>query len=355
MADPKLVPGTLYINRDRDYLTGEWGPYVKIGIVRDEREANARVREHQTGNPREVVSIFEFKAPMVEALETQLHHRFAEHWTSGEWFHMDEELVNHTLVPEIRTLVAQQTMTVDSFEEKARLKNLQSNGIRREATAEEAKLFEELKVAEEVYARAKLEREIADLALRKLAGNSGGIEGVLTLLERRISASFDKKGFEKAHPELWSKYQRSTVTKPKGTLRFAARVSLAKLVPDKVALKKSLGAALPTLQSAQSAKPSLNRTTEMSVAHDAFVRTLGPLAREWAVDRLKAILAHRLGFAEAIEGVCTWKREVETKLDFDETRFRNECPDHYARFLKPATKGISVKINFHRPYDAQLS
>ena len=72
MADLKLVNGTLYINRDRDYRTGAWGPYVKIGIVRDEREAKVRAKEHQTGNPREVVATHQFRAPMVEALETQL-------------------------------------------------------------------------------------------------------------------------------------------------------------------------------------------------------------------------------------------------------------------------------------------
>ena len=70
---PKGPPGQLYINRDRDYFSGELGDYVKIGIVKEHetRGSEERRGEHQTGNPREVVIIREFKSRMVEHLETQ--------------------------------------------------------------------------------------------------------------------------------------------------------------------------------------------------------------------------------------------------------------------------------------------
>ena len=58
MAEPTLTPGTLYIDRDRDVLTGEWGRYIKIGIVRNEREASRRSKEHQTGNPRRIHVVY---------------------------------------------------------------------------------------------------------------------------------------------------------------------------------------------------------------------------------------------------------------------------------------------------------
>jgi hypothetical protein len=40
MAEPKLVRGTLYIDRDQDLRTGEWSPYIKVGIVRNDKEAS---------------------------------------------------------------------------------------------------------------------------------------------------------------------------------------------------------------------------------------------------------------------------------------------------------------------------
>ena len=85
--------------------------------------------------------------------------------------------------------------------------------------------------------------------------------------------------------------------------------------------------------------------------HHHFVRALGPLARaEWLVERSKAAFASRLGSDEAIEGICSWKRAPVTKTDFDEKTFKKDHPDHYERFLRPASSAVSVKINFHRPY-----
>ena len=104
MAVPTLTAGTLYIDRDRDVRTGEWGPYVKIGIVRDGKTPEQRVKELQT-NPRRVHTIKTYSSPMVESLETRLHHNFATMWVRGEWFEMDENFVNNELDQHIRTYI----------------------------------------------------------------------------------------------------------------------------------------------------------------------------------------------------------------------------------------------------------
>ena len=43
MTLPIFTEGTLYIDRDRDVRTGEWGPYVKIGIVREGKTTAEKV------------------------------------------------------------------------------------------------------------------------------------------------------------------------------------------------------------------------------------------------------------------------------------------------------------------------
>ena len=50
MAVPTLTAGTLYIDRDRDVRTGEWGPYVKIGIVRD-----GKTPDNESKNSKQVI------------------------------------------------------------------------------------------------------------------------------------------------------------------------------------------------------------------------------------------------------------------------------------------------------------
>ena len=72
MTLPKFTEGTLYIDRDRDVRTGEWGSYVKIGIVREGKTPEQRVRELQTGNPRRVHTIKTYLSPMVENLGDQI-------------------------------------------------------------------------------------------------------------------------------------------------------------------------------------------------------------------------------------------------------------------------------------------
>ena len=69
MAKINTTSGKLYILRERDYLTQELHPYVKIGIVRGEKETSIRIGEHQTGNPREIIEVQSLDAPLVEPLE----------------------------------------------------------------------------------------------------------------------------------------------------------------------------------------------------------------------------------------------------------------------------------------------
>ena len=121
---------------------GAWGPYVKLGIVRNERQAEERNSEHQTGNPRQVVTLHQFRAPMVENLETQLHHRFAPLCVSGEWFEMDDAFLAAEVLPLVDSIIQEQANAADYFEGKAQLKNVVSSGIIRPPTDEEKAVWQ---------------------------------------------------------------------------------------------------------------------------------------------------------------------------------------------------------------------
>ena len=91
MAALALKEGSLYFLRDKDYLNGEVGRYVKIGIVREDKSTEQRMQQHQTGNPRGMLNAATLKeVPFVEKLETRLHYRFNEKWITGEWFELSE-------------------------------------------------------------------------------------------------------------------------------------------------------------------------------------------------------------------------------------------------------------------------
>jgi hypothetical protein len=106
----KLTPGNLYFIRDIDYLTGDIGKYVKIGIVTNERTTEERIKNHQTGNPRGIYPVAEVTdVPFVERLETHLHYENNEQWITGEWFLMNDTEVK-SVVARAEYLKSQQLM-----------------------------------------------------------------------------------------------------------------------------------------------------------------------------------------------------------------------------------------------------
>ena len=97
MAKIKLTKGQLYFLREKDYLTGEISRYVKIGLVRNQKETEERISEHQTGNPREIYNYCSIESPFVEHLETLIHYRLAEKWIIGEWLDLNENEIEQAI------------------------------------------------------------------------------------------------------------------------------------------------------------------------------------------------------------------------------------------------------------------
>ena len=82
--------GFIYFMTERDFFGYPCGPYVKIGLVKgndDGRSSFERRKEHQTGNPREIIVEAEVKTKaQVSTLESLIHQNLAIHRHRGEWF-----------------------------------------------------------------------------------------------------------------------------------------------------------------------------------------------------------------------------------------------------------------------------
>ena len=103
-----MKEGWVYLLRERDFLTGTTDRYLKIGLT--ERDVEDRVKEHQTGNARQVISVYERHVPLMSAMETYLHHVFSTDRINGEWFDMDDDKVNNEVIPLIEALADQQVV-----------------------------------------------------------------------------------------------------------------------------------------------------------------------------------------------------------------------------------------------------
>ena len=87
--------GFIYFMTEKDLFGYACGPYVKIGLVKgndDGRSSFDRRKEHQTGNPREIVIEEEIKTKaQVSTLESLIHQRLAKYRIHGEWFNYSDE------------------------------------------------------------------------------------------------------------------------------------------------------------------------------------------------------------------------------------------------------------------------
>ncbi len=78
--------GHLYFLSEMDVLRNERTPYIKIGIVKNERTSKDRIFEHQTGNPRKIHLEKELETPFVSNIETIIHHLYNQKRVAMEWF-----------------------------------------------------------------------------------------------------------------------------------------------------------------------------------------------------------------------------------------------------------------------------
>lgn len=356
MAEPKLVRGTLYIDRDQDLRTGEWGPYIKIGIVRNDKEASARNKEHQTGNPRKIHILHELPAPMVENLETRLHHFFAQHWVFGEWFLMDNEFIETHVLPKAYEIIKQQEETMAAFSAKQRLKDTLSDGTVREPTPSEVALGESYKMAKERFDRATAMKEVLRSKLLQAMGDVGGIEGVVTLQQNSSGGTFDKSGFKKIHPDLYDQYISTKEEGPKGTLTVKTGLPFSKMNPslnEEGATAKKLSGSL-AVELLQAEKGLLSTTVIQ--AHLDYVKILAELsAAEFESYMLKAALAEAIGTADEIEGIVRWPRTIKQVEKFDSVAFKENNPELYDSFTKPITYSVTPKVSMCRPYNLDIN
>ena len=355
MADPKLTEGTLYINRDRDFRTGKWGEYVKIGIVRGDRNAADRNLEHQTGNPREILTIHELFSPMVEHLETQLHHRFASHWVHGEWFEMDEETVDNLVLKEANKIIAEQNESLEDFQAKIELKDTLSTDSVRAPNNEEQQVAKLCFDAREALTIASAKKDIIDAKIRIAIGENNGIEGIANLVYKQGSPSFDKKKFMKENETLAEQYMEDREDKLSGSISLAKGKSLADLdseLSDALAEAKS---EIPKF------KPDLKGETPRSMnglqeLHAMYVESMRDVAiASWEFERMRARLVKLLGNDKGIEEIITYNRVMKEQAPaFNSTRFKNENPEIYQSYLKEGKESVAVAILPYRAYNITL-
>ena len=371
--------GTLYIARECDARTGEWGPYVKVGLVRGDRDADPRLREHQTGNPRDIVEVATVASPSVHALETHVHHAFASQRVRGEWFALGEAEVRDALLPAAQSHAEEQRAAAAAINAHAARKLRASTGIVRAPSAGERALWQSAVASREALLVALANKSRATHALRALhrredrrsGAPTAGIDGVLRLTTRRSAARLDWAGLSAAHPEVAARCDADAggARPPRarvaaGSVQLAGARTLRQLSPDLAAeLRTQMAelASLGALTADAADAPIRARCDAARALHAAFIDALPLVARaEWAWTVARAELLDALGDDDAIEGCVVWRRVgardsacVDSGAATPAMRaaaLARERPDLADAFTLPASVHVGVNVNFCRPY-----
>jgi len=349
MAKIRLVPGQLYFLREKDYLNSEISDYVKIGLVRNEKETETRMKEHQTGNPRQILEIESLESPMVENLETQMHHRFSEQWVTGEWFKMTDDEVKQAIA-KAESIIGEQQSVEDTISESYDLGDVKSNGRIVDPTDDYREAWQALVDLKYDLEVVRTRQKIVERQLRAAMGTFAGIEGVVDFIEKTIADSFDKKKFIEEEPDIAAEYTSEEEKPVSGSFLLK---NVRKLKDDDPNLKKELDANpenKPAFSEVQLGT-ELPITPDLTSLHANFLEFEDTIATlGWECDMAEAKLKCMLGVNETIEGLCAWKRQSKTTEKFDTTQFKEDHPDLYGQYIKPETSTYAVSVRPYRAY-----
>lgn len=345
MTITNTAGGELYFIRERDVLTGELSPYVKIGLVRENESKTSvdRAREHQTGNPRELYVHHVVTSACISYLESTMHGRFEPSRVSGEWFNLSAEECQRA-VDEATAYAARLDETRTLLDDAAVLKKTVS-------TDELVELAEEDRPLVDSYVRADRSTKVIVAARKSLKSalatwSDQGIDisklGTITMTERR---NFDQERFALEFPDLAAEFT-TTKTDVGGTLRFAAGLggdlALEEFNPGLAELVDALGASIADFDG-RDASPIMEKV---------FALSSFEAAAEFDKDLATAALQDRCGSASGIAGVCTWKRSEKATTKIDNAAVKRAHPDLYERFaLRSLVPTIAI-ANKNRDQEA---
>lgn len=336
MAESITRGGEIYFIRERDYITGEVSPYVKIGLTRDDRVSAARQGDHQTGNPRELFLHHAEKVDMVQTVEKTLHWQFAAKRVTGEWFLLDDVLLAEA-VTKCQTLGLEFQSHVDAICAAEQLAGVPSHGEPIAASTEALEWWRKHQVADQIVSLCDdAVAKYKDLLKSEI--QDGKDVGTAAKPSAQSKPYFDEKGFREKYPEMWRAHLGPSSVG--GTFRVTAMKESELLVNPEVAAEISI---IETFES------SIGEYVRKRITLDQLSKGYIEFLSRTEYHRTRELLAkHYLmsicGDTPGIIGVCKWER-TEKLGKLDRTTLRDAAPDKFGEFL--TTKQVNV-VNLNR-------
>lgn len=317
-----LTPGELYFIHEIDVLSGDFSPYTKIGIVKLERESTKRKKEHQTGNPRNLVLAHVIQTDCVSSAENYLHWRYVSLGVRGEWFKFNHQQLGEAVkyAESIRDDFASRISTLRAGSE---LSNVASDESM-QAPSDEARHWQyEYHVAHVISADADKTRALFNNAMKDAAreGIDVSSAGSVRSIEK---PTFDKKAFKEAEPALWAEFSLMEV---KSSFSTGHAGESARADSRTTSAAVYVTALFQAVKKLKEGSLSFDEVSQIDFAVLAATNFYG---REKELARLH--LQSICGTAGGIEGVLKWDRKAEPVFNINLLKDQN--PEMYKKYSK---------------------
>lgn len=229
MSDTEIstTPGTIYFIRERDLITNEISPYVKIGLTGLHRTATDRKNDLQTGNPRELFVAHEVTVPCVRAVETALRYKFLAQNVNLEWHLFSDQSENQVkdaldFCRKQKERFAEQT---SFFEEAKRLDNTASSGDLIPPTKEANYWRDQYLTHHEILKLGKTVATAQQVKAKERFQSGEPLSDGIRIAEKKIS-EVDWDRFQKTYPEICKKYIKCEII---GVFKLLSKISQSEI------------------------------------------------------------------------------------------------------------------------------
>ena len=205
--------GSIYFIRERNLITNELSPFVKIGLTGLHRKTTDRKNDLQTGNPRELFVAHEVLVPCVRAVETALRYKFLMQNVYLEWHMFSEGSKNQIqdalhYCEELKKQFAKQTSVI---EEAKRLDNTPSTGVLIPATEDAVHWRNQFLVHHEIVKLGRTAATVQRIKAKECFQNGEEVPDGMGITERQIS-EVNWAQFRRIYPEIFEKYIKHQLT-----------------------------------------------------------------------------------------------------------------------------------------------
>lgn len=326
-----MTIGEVYFIGERDRSTGKLTEIVKIGMVGTKGDSGDRLKQHQTGNPRDLVLHHVVETPAPFWVENGLHQRLSGSRVRAEWHRLEtKDLEKAIRLAEI--LASESFEHIPFIEEQERLKSCASADETIDPTDESTDWQLRLSKAKAQLDRLKklqtmYKDVIGDMSKDEI---EQAVQEDLFYLERYTETTFDKAGFAKKYPELVSEFTLSeTEVSGRMTPKYLD-LEISEIDPslatfsneftalcEKVSKKEAEFGDLTDLQSEIQSRENVSKwERDISIAH----------------------LASICGLASGINGQLTWNRSEKTTTWLDEETLESDHSEQYNEFVTAIMK-----------------